>query len=72
MPTTASIKINGGFAGLADTDLPLGTVVNLTNNDNTGVVSYEWVILSQPAGAQDSWLEFWTELSNILLLYPIF
>lgn len=53
MPTTASIRINGGTAGLADTNLPLGTVVNLSNNDNTGVVSHEWVIVSQPAGAQD-------------------
>ena len=53
MPTTASIRINGGPAGVADTNLPLGTVVNLSNNDITGVVSYEWVIVSQPAGAQD-------------------
>ena len=60
MPTTASIRINGGPAGLADTNLPLGTVVNLANNDNTGVVSYEWVIVSQPAGDQDDLIPFTT------------
>lgn len=53
MPTTASIVINSGPAGVADTNLPLNDTVYLSNNDNTGVVSHEWVIVSQPAGDQD-------------------
>jgi len=46
---TAQIKINGGTPG-SNTDLPLNTPVNLSNSDNTGVTTWEWTILSQPAG----------------------
>lgn len=57
---TASIVINGTDPGVAKTDLPLNGTVYLSNNDNTGVVSHEWVIVSQPAGDQDDLIPFTT------------
>lgn len=58
MPTTASIRINGGPAGVADTNLPLGDTVFLSND--TAASTYEWVIVSQPAGDQDDLIPFTT------------
>lgn len=46
---TVQIKINS-VAG-SNTDLPLGTLVALSNNDNTGVATWQWTLMSQPAGA---------------------
>jgi PKD repeat protein len=50
---TAAIKINGGAAG-SNTDLPINTLVALTNNDNSGAVSWTWAIVDQPPGAADA------------------
>lgn len=57
MPANASIVINSGTAGEAAIDLPINTVVNLSNYSDTGVVSYQWVIVSQPEGAPQVNLE---------------
>lgn len=48
---TAQIKINS-VSG-SNTDLPLNTLVALSNNDNTGATAWEWTIISQPAGPAD-------------------
>lgn len=48
---TAQIKINS-VSG-SNVALPLNTLVTLSNNDNTGVLTWEWTILSQPAGTAD-------------------
>ena len=45
---TAQIQINSTPG--SNTDLPLNTSVGLSNNDNTGVTTWQWTILSQPAG----------------------
>ncbi len=45
---TAQIQINSTPG--SNTDLPLNTFVSLSNNDNTGVTTWQWTILSQPAG----------------------
>lgn len=51
MPT-AQIKINT-VAG-SNTDLPINTVVNLSNNNTGGELTYAWTIMDQPAGPVDS------------------
>lgn len=48
----ANIKINGS-AG-SNTDLPAGTLVTLSNADNTGVTTWLWTILDQPPGTADN------------------
>jgi hypothetical protein len=45
---TAQIQINSTPG--SNTDLPLNTSVSLSNSNNTGVTTWEWTILSQPAG----------------------
>lgn len=50
MATNASIKINGGTGGQAATHLELGSTVNLSNDNAGGELTYEWTIVSQPAG----------------------
>lgn len=49
MATQALIEING-TAG-SNTDLPLNTLVNLTNDGAGGETTWEWTLLSQPEGA---------------------
>ena len=51
MPS-AAIQINGVTG--SNIDLPIGTVVTLSNASNTGVTTWLWTILDQPAGAPDS------------------
>lgn len=46
------IQINGVTG--SDTDLPLNTLVQLSNVDTGGEVSYLWVILDQPSGTTDN------------------
>src|SRR5882724_8587422 len=48
---TAVVKVNG-VAG-SNFDLPINTVVNLSNSDNTGATTWSWSILSQPPGTTD-------------------
>lgn len=47
--TTASIRING--VATPNEVLKIGDVVTLTNNDNTGVLTWAWEILSKPTGS---------------------
>lgn len=47
--TSAAIKING-VIGSRD-DLVLSTLVTLTNNDDTGVISWVWSFISKPPGS---------------------
>jgi len=56
MAVTASIVINqsGKPAGTPSTsrdDLALGIAVTLSNNDNTGIVSWSWEFISKPPGS---------------------
>jgi hypothetical protein len=48
----ALIKING-VDGSND-DLPIGVLVNLSNHDTGGEVTYAWTLLKQPPGAADA------------------
>lgn len=47
--TTALIKINGSAGSRSD--LILSSSVTLTNNDDTGVISWSWTLLSKPPGS---------------------
>jgi len=47
----AQIEINAVVG--SDTDLPINTLVQLSNNDIGGELTYEWSILDQPTGAAD-------------------
>lgn len=49
---TADIEINGTAA--SDDDLPINTVVNLSNNDDGDETTYLWEIIDQPPGTADS------------------
>lgn len=49
MPTVA-IRINGAAAG-PNLDLPINTLVTLTNNDNTGVTTWNWSFITRPEGS---------------------
>ncbi len=54
MATTANIIITvagvPGPAGESNTYIPLAGLVTVSNEDNTGVSTYEWTIVSQPYG----------------------
>lgn len=47
----ARIEINGTLG--SNDDLPLNTLVTLSNMDEGGESTYEWAIISQPSGATD-------------------
>jgi hypothetical protein len=51
MPPAANIEINGAAA--SDDDLPINTLVQLSNADVGGEVTYFWEILDQPEGTAD-------------------
>jgi hypothetical protein len=51
MAAAAVIQING-VSG-SNTDLPVDTLVQLTNADDTGVTSWAWTIIDQPEGTAD-------------------
>lgn len=52
MSISAEITLNGSPG--SDDDMPINTAVLLGNNDDTGVVSWLWTLVAQPAGAVDS------------------
>jgi len=51
MPPSANIEINGVAA--VDDDLPINTLVQLSNADTGGEITYLWEILDQPEGTAD-------------------
>lgn len=63
MATQALIEING-TAG-SNTDLPLDVLVNLTNAGAGGETTWEWTLLSQPEGTQDSFVDSGTLVSAL-------
>ena len=61
--TQALITVNGSPG--PDDDLPINTLVTLSNQNNGGEVSYLWSIVTQPPGTTDS-------LSSTVVLSPTF
>lgn len=51
MPPSANIEING--LAVSDDDLPINTLVQLSNADTGGEITYLWEILDQPEGTAD-------------------
>jgi hypothetical protein len=51
MPPSANIEING--VAVSDDDLPINTLVQLSNADTGGEITYLWEILDQPDGTAD-------------------
>lgn len=52
MPPSANIEING--VATSDDDVPIDTLVQLSNADTGGEVTYLWTVLDQPEGAADA------------------
>ncbi len=63
MATQALIEINGTVG--SNTDLPLNTLVNLTNDGAGGETTWEWTLLSQPEGTQVDFVDSGTLVSTL-------